>query len=93
MALLGSAGWWFPKWLERAAPKFSIEGEAWFAAHETGPSAEPETPQAEVVWSEAQEKPPQSAPQENSDPHPHTQRTHPPRLTRLVQTRGGSNTA
>jgi RND superfamily putative drug exporter len=35
MALLGSAGWWFPKWMERATPKFSIEGNEWFAEHET----------------------------------------------------------
>ena len=78
MALLGSAGWWFPKWLERVAPKFSIEGDAWFAEHETGPSAEPETPQAEVVRSEAlQEKPPQSAPQENPDTPTHNGPTRP----------------
>src|SRR5215210_173156 len=35
MALLGSAGWWFPKWLERVTPQFSIEGDVWFAQHET----------------------------------------------------------
>src|SRR5829696_1971680 len=39
MSLLGSAGWWFPKWLERATPKFSIEGDEWFAEHE--PKAPP----------------------------------------------------
>ena len=38
MALLGSAGWWMPKWLHRVTPKFSIEGNEWFAAHETHPA-------------------------------------------------------
>ena len=44
MALLGSAGWWMPKWLERATPKISIEGDEWFAEHEA-----PSTPQANVL--------------------------------------------
>jgi RND superfamily putative drug exporter len=35
MSLLGSSGWWLPKWMERATPKFSIEGNEWFAEHET----------------------------------------------------------
>ena len=35
MSLLGSAGWYFPKWLERVTPQFSIEGDEWFAQHET----------------------------------------------------------
>jgi uncharacterized membrane protein YdfJ with MMPL/SSD domain len=42
MSLLGSAGWYFPKWLERVTPKFSIEGNEWFAEHE--PPAEQTTP-------------------------------------------------
>ncbi len=42
MSLLGSAGWYFPKWLERVTPKFSIEGNEWFAEHE--PSAEQAMP-------------------------------------------------
>ena len=37
MALLGSAGWWFPKWLERVTPNFSIEGDEWFAEREAPP--------------------------------------------------------
>ena len=37
MALLGSAGWWMPAWLERVTPKFSIEGNEWFAEHATPP--------------------------------------------------------
>jgi multidrug efflux pump subunit AcrB len=35
MSLLASVGWWLPKWMERATPKFSIEGNEWFAEHET----------------------------------------------------------
>jgi uncharacterized membrane protein YdfJ with MMPL/SSD domain len=35
MSLLGSSGWWLPKWMERATPKYSIESNEWFAAHET----------------------------------------------------------
>ena len=35
MSLLGSVGWWLPEWMERATPKFSIEGNEWFAEHET----------------------------------------------------------
>jgi uncharacterized membrane protein YdfJ with MMPL/SSD domain len=49
MALLGSAGWWMPKWLDRVTPKFSIEGDEWFAAHDTqpAPQASPEPEKAE----------------------------------------------
>jgi putative drug exporter of the RND superfamily len=34
MSLLGSSGWWLPKWMEHATPKVSIEGNEWFAEHE-----------------------------------------------------------
>jgi putative drug exporter of the RND superfamily len=34
MSLLGSSGWWLPKWMESATPTFSIEGNEWFAGHE-----------------------------------------------------------
>jgi putative drug exporter of the RND superfamily len=34
MSLLGSSGWWLPNWIESATPKFSIEGNEWFAEHE-----------------------------------------------------------
>jgi uncharacterized membrane protein YdfJ with MMPL/SSD domain len=34
MSMLGSSGWWLPKWMEHATPKFSIEGNEWFAEHE-----------------------------------------------------------
>jgi RND superfamily putative drug exporter len=30
MLLLGRANWWFPRWLDRIVPNFSIEGEEWF---------------------------------------------------------------
>jgi uncharacterized membrane protein YdfJ with MMPL/SSD domain len=64
MALLGKAGWWFPKWLERITPNFSIEGEQWFAEREQKATQEAssvaETPQAEVLHSEALQKGPQS---------------------------------
>jgi putative drug exporter of the RND superfamily len=30
MTLLGNANWWFPGWLDRLVPNFSIEGEEWF---------------------------------------------------------------
>jgi uncharacterized membrane protein YdfJ with MMPL/SSD domain len=44
MSLLGSAGWWMPKWLDRVTPELSIEGNEWFAQHET-----PATPQAKIL--------------------------------------------
>ncbi len=30
MTLLGRANWWFPHWLDRVIPNFSIEGDEWF---------------------------------------------------------------
>ena len=30
MVLVGKANWWFPRWLDRVIPNFSIEGEEWF---------------------------------------------------------------
>ena len=32
MTLLGRANWWFPRWLDRLVPNFSIEGDEWFRA-------------------------------------------------------------
>jgi RND superfamily putative drug exporter len=77
MALLGSAGWWLPKWLERSTPKFSIEGNEWFAEHETLSSSETEAPQAKVVRAKAESppSPPAAAPQENPDAHSEPTRT------------------
>jgi RND superfamily putative drug exporter len=42
MLVLGRANWWFPRWLDRIVPNFSIEGEEWFrerdaAAGESAP--------------------------------------------------------
>jgi len=34
MTLLGRANWWFPGWLDRVIPNFSIEGEEWFRARD-----------------------------------------------------------
>ena len=31
MTLVGKANWWFPRWMERALPDLSIEGEEYFA--------------------------------------------------------------
>jgi RND superfamily putative drug exporter len=31
MVLLGDKAWWLPRWMERVVPKFSIEGEEYFA--------------------------------------------------------------
>ncbi len=40
MTLFGKANWWFPGWMERALPDFSIEGEEFFAERD-GAAAEP----------------------------------------------------
>lgn len=45
MSLLGSVGWWLPKWMERATQKVSIEGNEWFAEHETPAPARENVPQ------------------------------------------------
>jgi RND superfamily putative drug exporter len=74
MALLGKAGWWFPKWLDRITPNLSIEGEEWFAerdrraTEEAAPPAEPPS-QVEVVRSEALREGPKS---ESSPENPDT---------------------
>jgi putative drug exporter of the RND superfamily len=31
MRVLGDAAWWYPGWLDRVTPHFSIEGQEWFA--------------------------------------------------------------
>jgi hypothetical protein len=45
MFLIGSAGWWMPKWLDRVTPKLSIEGNEWFAEHESRIAARPNVQQ------------------------------------------------
>ncbi len=34
MTLLGRSNWWFPSWLDRIVPNFSIEGDEWFRARD-----------------------------------------------------------
>ncbi|HXS45112.1 MAG TPA: MMPL family transporter [Solirubrobacteraceae bacterium] len=44
MLVLGRANWWFPRWLDRIVPNFSIEGEEWFRERDAAagePAAEP----------------------------------------------------
>jgi putative drug exporter of the RND superfamily len=51
MTLLGRANWWFPRWLDRIVPNFSIEGDEWFRARDAAaaapaaPAPEPEPEQ------------------------------------------------
>jgi RND superfamily putative drug exporter len=40
MVLLGRANWWFPAWLDRIVPNFSIEGEEWFRARDEAAARE-----------------------------------------------------
>jgi RND superfamily putative drug exporter len=44
MTLLGRAAWWMPKWLDRATPKLSIEGEEFFEARDRAAAASGKTP-------------------------------------------------
>jgi putative drug exporter of the RND superfamily len=39
MILLGRANWWFPGWLDRIVPNFSIEGEEWFEERDCAAAA------------------------------------------------------
>jgi RND superfamily putative drug exporter len=80
MALLGKAGWWFPKWLDRITPNLSIEGEEWFAEREQTAAAKEtphsEPPHSEVLRSEALREGPQAEPSpENPDPQNEPTRT------------------
>ncbi len=52
MSLLGHAGWWMPGWMEQATPKFSIEGDEWFAERE----AEAAVPKTSTPQSPKQEQ-------------------------------------
>lgn len=47
MTLLGRANWWFPRWLDRIVPNFSIEGDEWFRARDAAAAAAPVVPRAE----------------------------------------------
>ena len=47
MAMMGDSNWWMPRWLERAIPRISIEGEEYFARRDA--AARPGvTPRVEV---------------------------------------------
>jgi RND superfamily putative drug exporter len=41
MVLMGDRAWWLPKWLDRALPNFSIEGEEYFKNQEAEETARP----------------------------------------------------
>jgi RND superfamily putative drug exporter len=40
MAMMGTANWWMPGWLERALPHISIEGDEYFARRAAAEQAE-----------------------------------------------------
>ena len=46
MTLIGRANWWFPRWLDRIVPNFSIEGDEWFRARDAAAGAAPTLPVA-----------------------------------------------
>jgi RND superfamily putative drug exporter len=41
MTLLGKWSWWMPRWLDRAVPEISIEGDAYFAERDAQPEKAP----------------------------------------------------
>ena len=41
MTMIGRANWWFPRWLDRLVPNFSIEGDEWFRARDADAAAAP----------------------------------------------------
>ncbi|HEY2715615.1 MAG TPA: MMPL family transporter [Solirubrobacterales bacterium] len=40
MTLMGAKAWWLPKWMEKVVPKFSIEGEEYFARRDAEAAAQ-----------------------------------------------------
>jgi putative drug exporter of the RND superfamily len=42
MILIGNANWWFPAWLDRLMPNFSIEGDEWFRERDAAAAREAE---------------------------------------------------
>jgi len=38
--LVGRANWWFPRWLDRIVPNFSIEGDGWFRERDAAATQE-----------------------------------------------------
>ena len=50
MAMMGDANWWMPRWLARATPRISIEGEEYFARRDAEQAARVlVTPSGEAV--------------------------------------------
>jgi RND superfamily putative drug exporter len=41
MAMMGDSNWWMPRWLDRAVPRISIEGDEYFARRDAERPAEP----------------------------------------------------
>ena len=46
MVLLGEKAWWLPRWMEKVVPKFSIEGEEYFAKRDAEMAAAAAEPAA-----------------------------------------------
>jgi RND superfamily putative drug exporter len=44
MILIGKANWWFPRWLDRIVPNFSIEGDEWFRERDAEAARRQEEP-------------------------------------------------
>jgi RND superfamily putative drug exporter len=51
MVLMGDSNWWMPRWLQRALPRISIEGEEYFARRDAAAASRPRP--AEVTEREA----------------------------------------
>jgi putative drug exporter of the RND superfamily len=49
MTLLGRSNWWFPGWLDRVVPDFSIEGDAWFRERDAAAAAAAEAEPRKVL--------------------------------------------
>ncbi|WP_051223008.1 MMPL family transporter [Conexibacter woesei] len=58
MTLLGNANWWFPRWLDRLLPDFSIEGAEWFAERDRAAAAAAAAPEPAPVAEPASESVP-----------------------------------
>jgi putative drug exporter of the RND superfamily len=43
MVLLAEKAWWLPRWMEKVVPRFSIEGEEYFAKRDAEAAAAPES--------------------------------------------------
>ena len=72
MTLLGRAGWWMPRWLDKATPKLSIEGEEWFKERDRKLAAEREK-------EKGQPPPKRSPPRCGSRTTPSSATSRPPR--------------